>query len=108
MDTYSRLIAAIKLKFTSFELLIFTVYLPYDHCIADDDMFTDELFYIQSIINHHPNAHIVVSGDFNVDFARNWRHTEILNNFCDRLGLSPTVRHNNNEVDYAYHFNIKL
>ena len=83
-------------------------YLPYDLCIADDDAFTDELFYIESIVNYHPNAHIVVSGDFNVDFARNWRHTEILNDFCDRLGLSPTVRHYNNAVNYTYHFNMKL
>jgi hypothetical protein len=88
IDTQSRRIAAIKLNYSSFALLILSVYLPYDNCNADDEAFIDELFYIESIIDRHPNAHVIVCGDFNVDFSRNWRHTQILDDFCDRLSLS--------------------
>jgi hypothetical protein len=35
-----------------------------------------------------------------VDFARNWRHTNVLNEFCDRL--VPTVRHCANTNDYSF------
>lgn len=107
IDTGSRRIAAIKLRYTSYDLLIINVYMPYEKDAAATDAFIDQLFSIETIINSHPGSHVIVCGDFNVDFSRVRYHTDLLNDFCDRLSLAPTVRHCNNAVDYTYNFDMQ-
>jgi endonuclease/exonuclease/phosphatase family metal-dependent hydrolase len=107
IDTRSRSLCAVKFKFVAYELLIVTVYLRYENDASQTDDLREQLFLIELIINLNPNGHTVLCGDFNVGFARNWGHTEMLNDFCERLFMSPTVRHCNNAVDYSYNFNMK-
>ena len=50
---------------------------------------------------------VVVGGDFNVDFGRDWRNNIALREFCGRTLLQPTVGHGQNAVDYSYSFNMQ-
>ena len=45
--------------------------------------------------------------DFNVDFSRNWTHTDLLNAFCLRSNVNPIIRHSCSTVDYTYNFSMK-
>jgi len=45
-----------------------------------------------------------VGGDFNVDFARNWNNTLVLNNFCASADLFPVSHNDCSKVDYTHHF----
>ena len=33
----------------------------------------------------------MLGGDFNVDFSRNWTHTDFLNDFCLRTNVNPII-----------------
>ena len=48
-----------------------------------------------------------VGGDFNVDFARKWKHTDILLLFCDKLDLCAVDFHQSSEIDFTFNFNLK-
>ena len=102
IDTHSRRLCSVKFKTVDWELLVINVYLPHEGDDAHTEDFFRQLSCIELIISQHPHAHIIVCGDFNVDFARNWRHTNVLNDFCDRLFLVPTVRHCANAIDYSF------
>jgi hypothetical protein len=81
--------------------------MPYESDKTAADAFVDQLFNIELIINSNPSSHVIISGDFNVDFLRPWRHTDLLNDFCDRLSFIPTVRHCKNTVDYTFNFDMQ-
>jgi len=58
------------------------------------------------LINDNSDCHIIVGGDFNVDFSRNRIHTAMLSSFCANLSLTPAAHHVRNTVDYTYNFNM--
>jgi len=60
----------------------------------------------ESVITVNADCHVIVGGDFNVDFSMAWLHTEILRDFCARLNLEPTIQHDNSQVDYTYNFSM--
>jgi hypothetical protein len=80
--------------------------MPYE---GDDRMteeFADQLSIIESIVVSHPDRHMVVGGDFNVDFSRTWTHTSMLDSFCTNLDLNIALRHDKCQIDYSYNFNM--
>jgi len=62
--------------------------MPYesDDCLTTE--FADQLIVIEDICNSNSDCHVVAGGDFNVDFARDRRHTLLLDNFCESMGLT--------------------
>jgi len=48
---------------------------------------------IEGIIDQYADCHIVLCGDFNVDFCRVRPHTEVVNELCVKLDLCASVRH---------------
>jgi exonuclease III len=102
IDTPSRRLCSVKFKTVDWELHVINVHLSHEGDDAHTEDFFRQLASIKLIINQYPHAHVIVCGDFNVDFARNWRHTKVLNDFCDRVFLMPTVRHCVNTIDYSF------
>ena len=62
---------------------------------------------IDTIISQHQDAHIILGGDFNVDFTRNWTNTKILDEYCKQAALYPVFRHSNSTTDHTHQFNMK-
>jgi len=57
------------------KLLFINVYMPYE---GNDDTTTgliDLLCFVEKIINSNLDCHVIIGGDFNVDFTRNSLHT---------------------------------
>ena len=71
------------------------------------DEFNRQLAIIDDLIDHNSDCHIVLGGDFNVDFSRNWLHTDLLNDLCSTRILSSIVRHPYSTIDFTYNFNMK-
>ena len=86
-------------------LLVINVYMPYEDG-ERSDLFAETLSVIESVIAAYADCHIIVGGDFNVDFSRVWLHTGFLRDFCAALNLEPTTQHDNAQVDYTYNFNM--
>jgi len=107
IDTNSSRICAARVVTDNWKLLLINVYMPFE----DNDEKTDEFVYtlslIEDIIGKNADCHVVLGGDFNVDFTRNWTHTVLLNSFCDSNGLQPTINHINYHVDFSYNFNME-
>jgi len=68
---------AIRISNESFKLLLINIYMPYENQDDTTDEFADQLFIIETLINDICDCHIIVGGDFNVDFARNLIHRPI-------------------------------
>jgi len=66
-------------RFDSVNLLIINVYMPYEDGDNNIDEFVSELTIIEEIICAHSYCHVVLAGDVNVDFSRDWSHTAVLN-----------------------------
>ena len=49
---------------------------------------------------------LLLGGDLNVDFSRNWSHTSLLESFCSDNNLNPLIRHSSYNVGYTYNFNM--
>jgi hypothetical protein len=68
--------------------------------------FADQLNEVEFLVSNNNDCHVIIGGDFNVDFSRNRLHTAMLDSFCDNTGLNPIVRHEKCSIDYSYHFNM--
>ena len=88
------------------KVLCFNVYLPYEDDDVAEKEFNFQLRAIANIIEQYSDAYVIVRGGCNVDFARNWYHTDLLIEFCDELDLWPVIKHKCSELDYTYHFNM--
>jgi len=106
VDINSRRACAVRVSFESFELLLINVYMPYEDSDEKTDEFINTLALIEDAVANNSDCHIILGGDFNVDFCRNWSHTALLNSFCDDAGLLPTIRHSACTIDYTYNFNM--
>jgi Reverse transcriptase (RNA-dependent DNA polymerase) len=80
--------------------------MPYKDDETQSDDFCSHLTTIKYLFHQHADCHIILGGDFNVDFSRNWFHTELLTDFCDNLSLEPVYQHNNYHIGYSYNFNM--
>jgi len=102
----SKRLCAVHISTDKWKLLIVNVYMPYENDDESNDEFVQLLSLIENLIYTYPGSHVLVGGDFNVDFNRDWVHTALLDSFCDNIGLSPIIRHLNSNIDYTYNFNM--
>ena len=49
--------------------------------------------FVVYLIENNADCHVILGGDFNVDFSRDRLNTALLNSFCDHMGLNPIIRH---------------
>lgn len=105
IPTNSRRVCAIKMHSDIWSILFINTYMPYEDGDERSDDFCMQLSIIEYLITQNTDCHIVIGGDFNVDFSRNWSHTKLLSDFCENLNLDPSIRHAANHVDYTYSFN---
>ena len=80
--------------------------MQYENCDSNFDEFSDHLLVIERMIAENLDCHVIIGGDFNVDFSRPRVHTALLRGFCDDQGLHAAVEHHNSTVDYTYNFNM--
>ena len=101
LQTNSKRVCATRVENAEYKLLFIYVYMPYesdDHSTVD---FADQLFCIENVFNTNSDCHIIIGGDFNVDFSRDWTHNVLLNNFCATTGLQPIICHKAYNIDYT-------
>ena len=104
IDVNSRRLCAARLCSESLKLVLINAYMPYEDSEDNCDKFVDTLAIIEDVIQN--NCHVVLGGDFNVDFRRDWVHTVLLNDFCTEFSLMPIIRHTSCNIDYTYYFNM--
>ena len=81
-----------SLSGTDFKVLCINVYMPYEHDDASFDEFVTQMSIIIDLIERNLDCHILLCGDFNVDFSRNQHHTNVLNDlFSELCGPSCTA-----------------
>jgi len=95
----SKRICAVQISTDSWKIILINVYLPFEDSDVKSDEFVNLLALIEDFIAKYSDCHIVLAGDFNVDFSREWLHTAILNSFCDDLGLRPVDQHAQCNID---------
>jgi len=84
-----------------------TVYMPYEADMSSVNEFQFQLSLIDSLLDKHSDCHILLGGDFNVDFRRNSSNTVLLNDYCTENSLFPVIRHNCSYVDYTHQHSMK-
>jgi exonuclease III len=97
----SRRICALRMSSEEIKLLFVTVYMPYEGDEAMTADFADQLNEIENLVSNNNDCHVIIDGDFNVDFSRDRLHTAMLDSFCDNTGLNPIVRHAKCSIDYS-------
>ena len=100
----SKRVCAVRFITSQWKLMVVCAYMPYEDGEARTDDFVDQLRCIECLVNDNSDCHIVVCGDFNVDFARNWLHTVLLSSFCENLDIIPAHRHHRYNIDFTYSF----
>jgi len=78
--------------------------MPFEYDEASRIDFANELNLLHSLLENNDVSHVLIGGDFNVDFNRDWVNTSVLRNFCKECNLYPVDDHGSNTVDYTYHF----
>jgi hypothetical protein len=102
----SRRVCAVRVCFDAWNLLLINVYMPYEDGTENLDEFVNTLSLIETIVDNNRDCHVMLGGDFNVDFCRDWTHTALLSSFCDDSGLMPVIRHSACTIDYSYNFSM--
>jgi len=101
--TNSRRVCALLFENSDVRLLCISVYMPYE---SDTSSITERQFQlsvIDTLLQQHSDCHVLVGGDFNVDFSRSWTNTLILNEFCTSADLFPVIRNESSKADYTHH-----
>ena len=58
--------------------------------------------YIVCLRNENNDvSHVIIGGDFNVDFNRDWANTSLLRDFCTELNLYPVINHRSSTIAIA-------
>jgi len=107
IESGSRRVCAVLFSSSNIRLLCICAYMPYEHDADSCEEFLCQLAVIDSLLDRFSDCQVILGGDFNVDFLRNWSHTELLNDFCVQSNLFPVIRHSSSTVDYTYHFSMK-
>jgi len=100
----SRRVYAVLFESDDVRLLCICVYMPYESDASSITEFQYQLSVIDTLLQQHPGCHVLVGGDFNVDFSCNWNNTLVLNNFCASADLFPVSHNDCSKVDYTHHF----
>jgi exonuclease III len=107
VPTDSRRIYAITVSSTTYKFLLINVYMPYEDDDGQTDLFVEELSRVEALIVNNSDCHVILTGDFNVDFSRERLHTALLRSFCENHDLSIGTSHVKSQIDYTYHFNMQ-
>jgi endonuclease/exonuclease/phosphatase family metal-dependent hydrolase len=106
IDIECRRVCAVRWCSERIKLLLINVYMPYEDGEDKSEEFATVLAVIEDVIRSNGDCHVVLGGDFNVDFSRNWVHTALLTSFCEDIGMTPIIRHTKCNIDYTYNFNM--
>ena len=100
----SRRVCAVRISLDSdsVKILIVNVYIPYEDGDENTDDFVRVLVVIEELIISNSDCHVIIGGDFNVDFSRDRTHTALLNSFIQVSGLIPADRHAASHIHYTY------
>ena len=83
--------------------LIICVYLPFnDGSSKSHNEFLISLAELEGFISGHRADHLLIAGDFNVDFNRNSVNLRHLHNFMSDLGLSSADLPYHSSIQYTY------
>jgi len=107
LSVNSRRICAVRVCSSNWKLLLVNVYMSYENDSVSTEEFAQLISVSDDLIITYSDYNVVICGEFNVDFSRDWVHTALLNSFCDSIGLTPIVRHPICNMDYSYNFNIR-
>jgi exonuclease III len=109
VPTDSRRIYAITVSVPlhTYKFLLINVYMPYEDDDDQTDLFVEELSRVEALIVNNSDCHVILTGDFNVDFSRERLHTALLRSFCENHDLSIGMSHVKSQIDYTYHFNMQ-
>jgi len=78
LDTGSRRVCAIRCTFKFGIFVFINVYMPGESGDVNRSEFCDTLNIIESIVDDNDGCYVVLGGDFNVDFGRNWSNSSTL------------------------------
>ena len=106
LNTGSRRVCAARCVSDTYKLLFINVYMPFEDGDVNTEEFYFQLSIIENIMEENADCSVICGGDFNVDFARDWAHTKLLGDFCDRVSLRPAGKHACCTTDYTYNFNM--
>jgi len=67
------------------------MWMPYESDASSTAEFQFQLSVIDTLLQQSPDCHVLVGGDFNVDFSRNWNNTVVLNEYCASTDLFPVI-----------------
>ena len=102
----SRRIIAVSCEISSVKLLLINVYMPCDtNDSTSSDAFLHEISLCETILDNYHDHEVILGGDFNVDFNRNFNNTTLLSDFCKRCNLISTDFHTNSTIDFTFNFN---
>jgi len=107
VNVNSNRVCAVRVCVESVYFLLINVYMPYEDGDEKTDEYVHVLSLVEDIIENNGDCHIILGGDFNVDFTRDRTHTALLTSFCDNTGLFPSSRHALYDIDYTYNFSMK-
>ena len=107
VTVYSRRVCAVCVVTNDWKLLLINCYMPYEDDDAKLDDVVSELSVIEDLVNVHTDCHVMIGGDFSVDFSRTRLHTALLKSFCENLNISSFVHHSASNIDYTYKFNME-
>ena len=80
LSTSSRRICALRMTSDDLKLLLVNVHMPFE---GDEDTtahFADQLSEVENLESNNNDCHVIIGGDFDVDFSRHWLHTAMLDN----------------------------
>ena len=86
----SQRICAVRVSFDSVKLIFINVYMPYEDDVDHMDEFVNVLALVEDTIHGNSDCHLVLGGDFNVDFRRDRSHTVLLNGRAPSNPTFPT------------------
>ena len=98
----SNRVQGVTVKLPTANILWVNAYLPCDPGTEhfDETELRQTLNGILWLINNSDHDNILLSGDFNTDFSRKTRHTDIVKEFVDNHGLMSSWQ--NHPIDYTF------
>lgn len=107
VEVNSKRMCAIRVERGTFKLLVVNVYMPHMGIEHYLDVFQEELSTLDHVLCCNSDCHLVLCGDFNVDFDRNNIGYYVLSDFCRQFNLHFADNHLSYSVDYSYNFNMQ-
>ena len=92
VNTESKRVCAIRMVNEQVKLLLVSVYMPYESDLVSTEEYTDQLMFVENILFNNSDCHVIIAGDFNVDFSRSWPHSVFSVIITDSLPRIDIVR----------------